>query len=76
MDITKRHAAMLSQGLWSLILERIVDRDLWDVEDVKLDNGGGYLTHLSYYNCSHVSPQRPAPVSCSKPSPKDGFGLR
>jgi hypothetical protein len=56
MDITKRHAAMLSQGLWSLILERIVDRDLWDVEDVKLDNGGGYLTHLVLQLLTRVSP--------------------
>lgn len=46
MGITKRHAAMLSEGLWALILERIVNRDLWDAEDVKLDDGGGYLIYL------------------------------
>lgn len=42
MDITKRHAAMLSEGLWSVILEKIIHRDLWDAEDVKFDNGGAY----------------------------------
>lgn len=40
MDITRRHVAMLSQGLWSVINENIVHRDLWDSEDVKYDEEG------------------------------------
>jgi hypothetical protein len=40
IDITKRHVALLAEGLRSIIEETIIRRDLWDAEDVKYDDGG------------------------------------
>lgn len=40
LDITKRHVALLTDGLRSIIEETIIRRDLWDAEDVKYEDGG------------------------------------
>ncbi|GHJ85111.1 hypothetical protein NliqN6_1513 [Naganishia liquefaciens] len=38
LDITRRHAAMLTQGLWSVITSKIVHGDFWEAEDVKYED--------------------------------------
>ena len=43
LDITRRHAAMLTQGLWSVITSKIVHGDLWEAEDVKYEDEGTYI---------------------------------